>query len=84
MPVRIDVDHACGTVDFHMEPAPGVSVSAFSRVLPAGDGALYVFTQLQGPGMPDEVFEAQVRALAHELVALKAIMEVSCPIGTGR
>ena len=81
MPVRVDADEGCGAVDFHMEPVPGVPVSAFSRVVPAGEGSVYVFTQLQGTGMPDAVFDAQVRALGHELVALKAVMEVSCPIG---
>ena len=81
MPVRVDADETCGAVDFHMEPAPGVEVSAFSRVVPAGEGSVYVFTQLQGPGMPDAVFDAQAQALGHELVALKAVVEVSCPIG---
>jgi Polyketide cyclase / dehydrase and lipid transport len=81
MPVGVDADETCGVVDFRMEPAPGVSVRAFSRVMPAGEGSVYVFTQLQAPGMPDAVFDAQVQALGHDLVALKAVMEVSCPIG---
>lgn len=79
--VGVAADAALSTVDFHMRPAPGVEVSAFSRVLPAGDASVYVFTQLQGPGMPDEVFDAQVKALGHELIALKAVLEVECPIG---
>jgi hypothetical protein len=49
-------------------------------VLPRGDGAEYVFTQFQAPGMPDAVFDGQVAALAHELVALKALLEVECPL----
>ncbi len=81
MPMRVDADERCGAVDFHMEPVPGVRVSAFSRVVPAGEGSVYVFTQLQATGMPDEVFDAQMRALGPELVALKAVVEVSCPIG---
>jgi hypothetical protein len=81
VPVRVDADSGRATVDFHMRPAAGVEVSAFSRVLPAGDASVYVFTQFQGPGMPDEVFDAQVRALGHELIALKAVLEVACPIG---
>lgn len=82
MPVYVDADPARGTVDFHLEPAPGVAVTAFSRVVPAGEGSVYLFTQLQDPGMPDAVFDGQVQALGHELVALKAILEVSCPIGS--
>jgi hypothetical protein len=30
--------------------------------------------------LPDDVFDAQVRAVAHELVALKALLEVQCPL----
>jgi hypothetical protein len=81
MPVDVAADAVSGVVDFGMEPAPGVSATAYSRVVPAGDGAVYTFTQLQPDGMPDEVFDAQVRALGHELVALKAVLEVECPIG---
>lgn len=79
--VQVGVAAALSTVDFHMRPAPGFEVSAFSRVLPAGDASVYVFTQFQGPGMPDEVFDAQVKALGHELIALKAVLEVACPAG---
>jgi hypothetical protein len=70
-----------GTIDFHISPAPGIDVAAFSRVLPNGDGSEYVFTQFQSPGMPDDVFESQVRALKEELVVLRALMhaQAACP-----
>ena len=71
VPTRIDVDERTGTVDFHMEPAAGAVATAFSRVVPNGDGAELTFTQLQQPGTPDEVFEQLVAAVAHELVALE-------------
>ena len=80
MPIRIEADRRSGVVDFHMEVAPAVEVDARSRVLPVGDCSEYVFTQHQNEGMTDEVFEAQVRALSHELVALKALLEVACPL----
>jgi hypothetical protein len=80
VPIRFGVDQAAGVIDFHLEPAPGVAAAAYSRVLPAGDGADYVFTQFQSPGMSDEVFDAQVAALGHELVTLKALLEVACPL----
>lgn len=68
-------------IDFHISSAPGTEATAFSRVLPNGDGSEYVFTQFQAPGMPDAVFEAQVRALKEELVVLRALMnaQAACP-----
>jgi Polyketide cyclase / dehydrase and lipid transport len=68
-----------GVIDYHMSPAPGIDVVAYSRVVPAGDGCVYVFTQEQPPGMADGVFESQVRTLARELKLLKSLLEVgSC------
>jgi hypothetical protein len=80
VPVRIEADTRTGVVDFHMRIQPDAEVTAFSRVTPNGAGTEYVFTQVQAPDMPGEVFEAQVRALGHELTALKAILEVDCPL----
>ena len=77
--VRYRTDPGSGTVDFEMEPAPGVVATAYARVIPNGEGADVVFTQQQAPGMPDDVFDAQVGALSHELTVLKALVEVACP-----
>jgi hypothetical protein len=83
--VRFATDEARGTIDFHLTPAPGVEVVAYSRVIPGpgpGDGgAVYVFTQLQAPGMPDAVFDGQVRALHEELAVLQGIIRArhACP-----
>jgi len=73
--VRYRTDEALGVIDFHLNPAPGIEALAASRVLPNGDGAEYVFTQFQSPGMPDDVFTGQVHALRAELVILKALLE---------
>lgn len=80
MGLRVLADPSSGVVDFVMSPAPGVEAVAASRVVPAGDGVEYVFTQLQAPGMPDDVFAKNVRALEHELTVLKALLEVECPL----
>lgn len=80
VPTRIETDPGTGVVDFVMTPVPGVTVTAWSRSVDAPGGTLFTFTQTQPPGMPDEVFDAQVRALGHELAALKAMLEVSCPL----
>ena len=78
--IRYRTDPACGIVDFHISPAPGVEVVAASRVVPNGAGAEYIFTQFQAPGMPDAVFAGQVRTLAQELVILKHTLELACPV----
>jgi Polyketide cyclase / dehydrase and lipid transport len=80
MLVTIAADKGSGTVDFRMEPAPGVVATAYARVMPNGEGAEFVFTQLQQPGVPDEVFDQLAAAVGHELVALKALLEVECPL----
>jgi hypothetical protein len=80
VPTTIAVDEATGTVDFHMEPAPGAHASAYARVVPNGEGAEFLFTQFQQPGMPDETFDLLVAAVGHELVALRALLEVECPL----
>ena len=78
--VRIVSEEATGVVDFWMSPAPGIEALAASRVMPRGEGSEYAFTQFQAPGMPDDVFQKNVKALEHELTVLKAIVEVECPL----
>jgi uncharacterized protein YndB with AHSA1/START domain len=81
LPIRYVTDNERGTVDFYLSPAPGLEAAAFSRVVPNGDGAEYVFTQLQAPGMTDEVFERQVHALTEELQVLRGLIQArtACP-----
>jgi hypothetical protein len=78
--IRIVAERRLGVLDFYMCPTPGVEGLAASRVLPAGDGVEYVFTQFQAPDMPDEVFAKNVQALAQELTVLKALLEIECPL----
>ncbi len=78
--ISIEADARWGTVDFRMEIAPGLAMTAYSRVVPNGDGCEYLFTQFQQPGLPEEMFEQLVSAVRHELVTLKALMEVMCPL----
>jgi hypothetical protein len=83
MPIRVFVDAARGTIDFHMTLAPGIEAAAYSRVLPNDAGAEYVFTQFQLRGMTDEVFAAQRAALAEELAILPILFraQLACPVG---
>ncbi len=80
VPTSITVNEVSGTVDFHMRPTAGVEATAYARVVPNGDGSEFLFTQMQQPGVPDQVFEQSVAAVGHELVALKALVEVRCPL----
>jgi len=80
VPTLIVVDEPAGTVDFHMQPAPDAEASAYARVVPNGEGSEFIFTQMQQPGVPDELFEQLVAAVRHELAALKAQLEVRCPL----
>jgi hypothetical protein len=81
VPIRYETDDRRGTIDFYFSPAPGIEIAAFSRVVPNGDGAEYVFTQFQAPDMPDATFAAQVSALAEELRVLSSAIRArtACP-----
>ena len=78
--LRIDSDPATGVIDYVSMPAPGVEVPAHTRVVTHDAGSVYTFTMHQAPGMPDEVFDAQVTELARELSVLKAHLETACPL----
>jgi hypothetical protein len=78
--IRIDADAGRGTVDFWMSPAPGAEVLAASRVVPRGAGSEFIFTQFQAPGMSDQAFASSVETVKHELIVLKALLEVECPL----
>ena len=80
MPTTVAADEGTGTVDFRMEPVPGMAATAYARVMPNGKGAEFTFTQFQQPGVPDEMFDQLAMAVGHELVALKALLEVECPL----
>jgi hypothetical protein len=80
MAIRIVAERTVGVLDFYMSPAPGIEAMAASRVVPAGDGVEYVFTQFQAPDMPDDVFAKNTQALAQELTVLKALLEIQCPL----
>jgi hypothetical protein len=81
MPIRFATNELLGTIDFHLMPAPGVELVAYSRVVPNLEGAEYVFTQLQAAGMSDDVFEGQIRALIDELQVLRGLIgaRAACP-----
>lgn len=79
--IRYVTNRDSGTIDFHISPAPAVEFTAFSRVLPNGDGAEYVFTQYQLPGMSADLFAGQIAALAEELHVVQSIMRARAACG---
>jgi hypothetical protein len=80
VPTTITVNDTAGTIDFRMQAASDTGAIAYSRVVPNGEGSEFIFTQLQQPGVTDELFAQLVAAVGHELVALKAQLEVECPL----
>lgn len=79
LPLRIVADDANGVVDYVMEPAPGVELTAATRAVAVPGGSVYTFVTVQPPDMPDEAFDAQVAGLECELTVLNAHLETACP-----
>ena len=75
LPIAMIADHEAGTADFHVNGAP-----AYTRTVPVEGGCLHAFTMVAEPGEPDDVFDAKIEALGHELTVLKAIAEATCPL----
>ena len=80
VPTTITVDETANTVDCRMQAAPDADAAAYRLVVPNGEGSEIIFTQLQQPGVTDELFAQLVAAVGHELAALKAQLEVECPL----
>ncbi len=74
IPLRYVVDRDSGVIDYHVFTPAGESVIP-TRVVPAGAGSAYIFTQFQAPDMPEEAFRGQVESLKEELKILKRLME---------
>jgi uncharacterized protein YndB with AHSA1/START domain len=80
IPMRSVADAERGLLDGTWEMGPLGEGRSYTRVVPSGDGAEYVFTMVQASGMPDEVFDAQAAELGRELTVLKAHLETACPL----
>jgi hypothetical protein len=80
--IRYATDRTLRVIDFYISPAPGVELAAYSRVVPNGEGAEYVFTQFQAEGMPDDVFASQAQALTDELHILQRLVRARAACST--
>lgn len=64
-----------GVMDHEVELDSGVVIYNPMRVVPNGDGSEFIFTLLRQPGMSDEQFSEDRRAVEKDLSALKKILE---------
>jgi hypothetical protein len=67
--------NAFGVLDHDVRLESGVTVHNAMRVLPNGDGSEFVFTLVRQPGMSDEQFADDARAVEHDLATLKTLLE---------
>lgn len=71
----VEANAEYGIVDFHSHSAPNVDVLTPTRVVLNGEGAEYIFTFFQDPGMSDQEFQAGQKSLHEELNLLKRLIE---------
>jgi len=70
----IRADRATGVIDMFAGPTQDAMAVFPTRAVALPDGrCAYTFTMFQGPGMPDEVFEAQHASLERELANVERI-----------
>ena len=64
---EIDADPDTGVIDMYAGPEPDALAVFPTRVVGRPDGSTaYTFTMFQGPGMADELFDAQHESLQRE------------------
>lgn len=80
LPVRIVADDANGVVDYVMEAAPDIALTAVTGAGAVPGGSVCTFVTVQRRDMPDEALHAQVAERARELTVLKAHLETAFPL----
>ena len=70
----ISADAATGVIDMFAGPSKDELAVFPTRVVPLPDGrTAYTFTMFQGPGMRDELFEAQHASLQREFTNIERV-----------
>jgi hypothetical protein len=70
----IRADPGTGVIDMFAGPTEDEMAVFPTRAVPLPDGrCAYTFTMFQGPGMPDELFEAQHASLERELANVERV-----------
>ena len=73
--LRFSESNPFGVMDHDVELESGVVMHNPMRVMPNGEGAEFVFSLFRQPGMTDEQFSADARAVENDLQRLKALLE---------
>jgi hypothetical protein len=72
---RIDADPGTGVIDMYAGPAKDQMALFPSRAVALPDGrTAYSFTMFQGPGMPDDLFDAQYASLHREFANIERLL----------
>ena len=74
----IRADAATGVIDMLAGPTKDAMAVFPTRAVALPDGrTAYTFTMFQGPGMPDELFDAQYASLRREFANIEAVFRRS-------
>lgn len=73
--IRFADKNTHGVMDHEVELDSGVVIHNPMRVVPNGDGSEFIFTLLRQPGMSNEQFSEDRRAVEKDLRTLKKILE---------
>ena len=72
----IAADEDSGVIDMFAGPSKDAMAVFPTRAVALPDGrTAYSFTMFQGPGMPDELFEAQHASLQREFVNIERLLD---------
>lgn len=73
--IRFADRNTFGVMDHDVELDSGAVVHNPMRVVPNGDGSEFIFTLFRQPGMTDEQFAEDKRAVEKDLATLKELLE---------
>jgi len=73
--IRFAETNTFGVMDHDVELDSGVVVHNPMRVVPNGGGSEFIFTLLRQPGMSDDQFEDDAKAVTKDLRTLKELLE---------
>ena len=76
----IEAEPATGVIDMYAGPTKEAMAMFPTRAVALPDGrTAYSFTMFQGPGMPDELFEAQYASLRREFANIERLLGPRSP-----
>lgn len=75
--IRFAPPNDLGVLDHDVELESGVTVHNPMRVVPNGMGSEFIFTLIRQPGMSDEQFTDDARAVESDLQQLKRVLETA-------